>query len=58
VVGVALDGVDLPRLVTGTGDPDLVLNGVTARGEEDGGGGAIQRLRLVKALEIEDLFFT
>ena len=31
-VGVALDGVDLPGLVAGAGDPDLVLDGVAAGG--------------------------
>ena len=29
-VGVALDNVDLPGLVAGAGDPDLVLDGVAA----------------------------
>src|ERR1700727_386488 len=37
-VGVALDDVDLPRLLAGAGDPDLVLDGVAAGGVFLGGG--------------------
>jgi hypothetical protein len=50
-VGVGLDGVDLPRLIARSGDPDLVLDGVAACGVFLGGGSSpAAARRLVAAL--------